>query len=73
VIHEFGGIAGITLLDHVLRDLGITSWPVEPNLSWSNVFRVMESEFGFEWDKDEREWSDTPRKKYQRQYNWGHS
>ena len=73
VIHEFAGIAGITLLDDVLRDLGITSWPVEPNLSWSNVFRVMESEFGFEWDEDEREWSDTPRKRYQRQYDWGHS
>ncbi|ELZ45638.1 hypothetical protein C464_11990 [Halorubrum coriense DSM 10284] len=73
VIHEFAGIVAITLLDDVLRDLGITSWPVEPNLSWGNVFRVIEDEFGFEWDEDEREWSDIPREKYQREYSWSYS
>lgn len=70
VIHEFAGIVGVTLLNQILSDLGISSWPVTPELGMNNAFRVIEEEFGFEWDDDKREWSNTPREKYQRHYDW---
>jgi hypothetical protein len=70
VIHEFAGIAGITLLHDLLIDMGVSSWSVKPDLEIGNTFRVIEDEFGFEWDEDEREWSNNPRERYIREYTW---
>lgn len=71
VIHEFAAIASLTLLDNFLNEnLGVTSWPVEPQLDMSRALRVVEGEFGFEWDSDSEEWSNGPREKYEREYSW---
>lgn len=71
VIHEFAAIAGITLLDDMLEEMGVSSMPVDPELSLNNAIRVIEAEFEFEWLQDDRGWSNSPRERYQREYDWG--
>ena len=69
-IHDLAAIVSITLLDRILRKKGITSWPVQSQIGIGSALRVVESEFGFIWDSDEREWDDGPREKYEHIVEW---
>ncbi|KZN23690.1 hypothetical protein A4G99_12505 [Haladaptatus sp. R4] len=69
-IHDFAAISSITFLEKLLHQIGVTKWHVESRISIENALRVIEEEFEFDWDPDEREWCNGPREKYVHIVEW---
>lgn len=52
-VHDHAAICTVTLLNSLLASWFGSQWYVETRLSIENCIRVIEDEFGFEWDSGE--------------------
>ena len=55
-VHDHAAICVITLFNSLLNSWYDQGWYVEDRLSTKRCLRIIEGEFGFEWDGDERYW-----------------
>ncbi|MBX0286605.1 hypothetical protein EGH22_09725 [Halomicroarcula sp. F28] len=52
-VHDHAAICTVTLLNSLLASWFGSQWYVETRLSIGNCIRVVENEFGFEWDSED--------------------
>lgn len=72
LVHDHAAICVVTLLNSLLHSWYGPQWYVKDRLSTERCLRIIEGEFGLEWDNDEKYWDyDTMRPRYERLQNLG--
>lgn len=72
LVHDHAAICVVTLLNSLLNSWYGKKWYVKNRLSTEKCLRIIEDEFGFEWDNDRKYWNYSSIKpRYEREQDLG--